>query len=186
MDSGFLLRDIFSLKSDALFVCTFSTKSTFLCCCKGVCDGAGAVIIASESALKKHSLTPLARIVAYHSSGCDPSIMGIGKLQENAFSFIALSRVRLFFCWAFQGVCAVPDLQCQHQTTIPAPLFPPLFILSVSKSRKQVWSHLKQTNKKRTDFLLKFALDSHYCLIMSCFAEEILALSTPFIIYSIA
>ncbi|NWW47638.1 THIM protein, partial [Pedionomus torquatus] len=44
----------------------------------GVCDGAGAVIIASESALKKHSLTPLARIVAYHSSGCDPSIMGIG------------------------------------------------------------------------------------------------------------
>lgn len=49
--------------------------------CKGVCDGAGAVIVASESALKKHSLTPLARVVAYHSSGCDPSIMGIGKLQ---------------------------------------------------------------------------------------------------------
>ncbi|XP_054034955.1 3-ketoacyl-CoA thiolase, mitochondrial [Dryobates pubescens] len=46
----------------------------------GVCDGAGAVIIASEAALKKHSLTPLARIVAYHSSGCDPSIMGIGPV----------------------------------------------------------------------------------------------------------
>ncbi|NWZ72562.1 THIM protein, partial [Acrocephalus arundinaceus] len=46
----------------------------------GVCDGAGAVIIASESALKKHSLTPLARIVAYHSAGCDPSIMGIGPV----------------------------------------------------------------------------------------------------------
>uniref|UniRef100_A0A8C9FIW4 Acetyl-CoA acyltransferase 2 n=1 Tax=Pavo cristatus TaxID=9049 RepID=A0A8C9FIW4_PAVCR len=46
----------------------------------GVCDGAGAVVIASESALKKHSLTPLARIVAYHSSGCDPSIMGIGPV----------------------------------------------------------------------------------------------------------
>lgn len=58
-----------------------STKNAFLSCYKGVCDGAGAVIIASESALKKHSLTPLARIVAYHSSGCDPSIMGIGKLQ---------------------------------------------------------------------------------------------------------
>ncbi|CAI5787816.1 3-ketoacyl-CoA thiolase, mitochondrial [Podarcis lilfordi] len=48
----------------------------------GVCDGAGAVIIASEEALKKHSLTPLARIVAYHASGCDPNIMGIGKLQS--------------------------------------------------------------------------------------------------------
>ncbi|KAJ7427137.1 3-ketoacyl-CoA thiolase, mitochondrial [Willisornis vidua] len=46
----------------------------------GVCDGAGAVILASESALKKHSLTPLARIVAYHSAGCDPSIMGIGPV----------------------------------------------------------------------------------------------------------
>ncbi|KAJ7423029.1 3-ketoacyl-CoA thiolase, mitochondrial [Pitangus sulphuratus] len=46
----------------------------------GVCDGAGAIILASESALKKHSLTPLARVVAYHSSGCDPSIMGIGPV----------------------------------------------------------------------------------------------------------
>ncbi|XP_019373696.1 PREDICTED: 3-ketoacyl-CoA thiolase, mitochondrial isoform X1 [Gavialis gangeticus] len=46
----------------------------------GVCDGAGAVIIASEGALKKHSLTPLARIVAYHASGCDPNIMGIGPV----------------------------------------------------------------------------------------------------------
>lgn len=100
MGSVVLLRDIFSLKCD-FFVCTLSTKSTFLCCYKGVCDGAGAVIIASESALKKHNLTPLARIVAYHSSGCDPSIMGIGKLQENAFSVIALSTVKFFFCWAF-------------------------------------------------------------------------------------
>ncbi|KAJ6662951.1 hypothetical protein lerEdw1_010772, partial [Lerista edwardsae] len=46
----------------------------------GVCDGAGAVIIASEEAVKKHSLTPLARIVAYHSAGCDPNIMGIGPV----------------------------------------------------------------------------------------------------------
>ncbi|XP_025895708.1 3-ketoacyl-CoA thiolase, mitochondrial isoform X2 [Nothoprocta perdicaria] len=46
----------------------------------GVCDGGGAIIIASEAALKKHSLTPLARIVAYHASGCDPNIMGIGPV----------------------------------------------------------------------------------------------------------
>ena len=42
-------------------------------------DGAAAVVIASEDALKEHKLTPLARIVAYHISGCDPSIMGIGE-----------------------------------------------------------------------------------------------------------
>uniref|UniRef100_A0AAY4E1Y2 Uncharacterized protein n=1 Tax=Denticeps clupeoides TaxID=299321 RepID=A0AAY4E1Y2_9TELE len=46
----------------------------------GVSDGAAAVVIASEDALKQHSLTPLARIVSYHSSGCDPSIMGIGPV----------------------------------------------------------------------------------------------------------
>lgn len=46
---------------------------------QGVSDGAAAVVIASEDALKEHKLTPLARIVAYHVSGCDPSIMGIGE-----------------------------------------------------------------------------------------------------------
>ncbi|XP_078204250.1 3-ketoacyl-CoA thiolase, mitochondrial isoform X2 [Callithrix jacchus] len=44
----------------------------------GIADGAGAVIIASENAVKKHNFTPLARIVGYFVAGCDPSIMGIG------------------------------------------------------------------------------------------------------------
>ncbi|KAM6217542.1 3-ketoacyl-CoA thiolase, mitochondrial [Rhynchocyon petersi] len=46
----------------------------------GVSDGAGAVIIASEDAVKKHNFTPLARVVGYFASGCDPSIMGIGPV----------------------------------------------------------------------------------------------------------
>uniref|UniRef100_A0AAQ6AAJ2 Acetyl-CoA acyltransferase 2 n=1 Tax=Amphiprion ocellaris TaxID=80972 RepID=A0AAQ6AAJ2_AMPOC len=46
----------------------------------GVSDGAAAVVIASEDAVKEHKLTPLARVVAYHVSGCDPSIMGIGPV----------------------------------------------------------------------------------------------------------
>ncbi|XP_034257649.1 3-ketoacyl-CoA thiolase, mitochondrial [Pantherophis guttatus] len=46
----------------------------------GVSDGAGAVILASEDAVKKHNLTPLARIVSYHATGCDPNIMGIGPV----------------------------------------------------------------------------------------------------------
>ncbi|TMW66278.1 hypothetical protein Poli38472_004043 [Pythium oligandrum] len=44
----------------------------------GISDGAGAVILASEDAVKKHNLTPLARIVSYQVSGVDPTIMGIG------------------------------------------------------------------------------------------------------------
>lgn len=44
----------------------------------GICDGAGAILIASEEAVKKHNLTPLARIVGYSYVGVDPTIMGIG------------------------------------------------------------------------------------------------------------
>lgn len=46
----------------------------------GISDGAGVVILASEEAVTKHKLTPLARIVAYHASGCEPKIMGIGPV----------------------------------------------------------------------------------------------------------
>ncbi|XP_039278102.1 3-ketoacyl-CoA thiolase, mitochondrial [Nilaparvata lugens] len=44
----------------------------------GICDGAGAVLLASEAALAKHQLTPLARLVGYSVVGVEPSIMGIG------------------------------------------------------------------------------------------------------------
>jgi acetyl-CoA acetyltransferase len=56
-----------------------------------VSDGAGAVIIASEDAVKKHNFTPLARVVSYFASGCDPSIMGIGKFimkQTDSATFL--------------------------------------------------------------------------------------------------
>ncbi|XP_011864233.1 PREDICTED: 3-ketoacyl-CoA thiolase, mitochondrial [Vollenhovia emeryi] len=44
----------------------------------GVCDGASAVILASEEAVKSEGLKPLARLVGYSVVGVDPSIMGIG------------------------------------------------------------------------------------------------------------
>jgi len=46
----------------------------------GICDGGAAVLLASEEALKKYNLTPLARVVSYSSVGVDPSIMGIGPV----------------------------------------------------------------------------------------------------------
>ncbi|MCL4136340.1 UNVERIFIED_CONTAM: hypothetical protein GTU68_019118 [Idotea baltica] len=46
----------------------------------GVCDGAGAVIIASEEACKEHNLTPLARLVGYGIAGVEPTEMGIGPV----------------------------------------------------------------------------------------------------------
>lgn len=44
----------------------------------GICDGAGAVILASEEAVKAEGLKPLARLVGYTVVGVEPSIMGIG------------------------------------------------------------------------------------------------------------
>lgn len=46
----------------------------------GICDGAAAVMIASEEAVKELGLTPLARIVGYGVAGCEPTIMGIGPV----------------------------------------------------------------------------------------------------------
>lgn len=44
----------------------------------GICDGAGAVILASEKAVNELGLKPLARLVAYSIVGVEPTIMGIG------------------------------------------------------------------------------------------------------------
>ena len=41
-------------------------------------DGAGALLIVSERALKQYNLTPLARFVSFGIKGVDPKIMGIG------------------------------------------------------------------------------------------------------------
>jgi acetyl-CoA acyltransferase len=44
-------------------------------------DGAGALILASEKAIRTHGLTPLARFVSFASKGVPPHIMGIGPIE---------------------------------------------------------------------------------------------------------
>lgn len=46
----------------------------------GINDGAAAVVLASEAAVKTHGLTPLARLVAYGHAGVHPAYMGIGPI----------------------------------------------------------------------------------------------------------
>ncbi|MBR9786543.1 MAG: acetyl-CoA C-acetyltransferase [Vibrionaceae bacterium] len=48
----------------------------------GINDGASAIIVASESAVQVHGLTPLAEIVSYAQSGIDPKIMGLGPVES--------------------------------------------------------------------------------------------------------
>ncbi|RYF83707.1 MAG: acetyl-CoA C-acyltransferase [Comamonadaceae bacterium] len=44
-------------------------------------DGAGALILASEKAVKQFGLQPLARFVSFASKGVPPAIMGIGPIE---------------------------------------------------------------------------------------------------------
>ena len=44
-------------------------------------DGAGALILASEKAVKQFNLKPLARFVSFASRGVPPEIMGIGPIE---------------------------------------------------------------------------------------------------------
>jgi len=86
----------------------------------GICDGAGAVILASEEAVKANNLTPLARIVGYGVAGCEPTIMGIGPvpaigamLEKTGVSLGEVDQVEINEAFAAQ------TLACQKQLDIP-------------------------------------------------------------------
>jgi 3-oxoadipyl-CoA thiolase len=48
----------------------------------GVNDGAAALLIASEAAVKQHGLTPIARIIGMAAAGVPPRVMGIGPVPS--------------------------------------------------------------------------------------------------------
>ena len=48
----------------------------------GINDGSAALLIASEEALKRYDLTPMARIVSSAAAGVDPRIMGMGPVPS--------------------------------------------------------------------------------------------------------
>jgi 3-oxoadipyl-CoA thiolase len=48
----------------------------------GVNDGAAALLIASEAAVKRHGLTPVARITGMAAAGVPPRVMGIGPVPS--------------------------------------------------------------------------------------------------------
>jgi 3-oxoadipyl-CoA thiolase len=58
----------------------------------GLNDGAAALLLASEKAIKEHNLTPRARIVSSGVAGVEPRIMGIGPVPA---SHIALKKAGL-------------------------------------------------------------------------------------------
>ena len=53
----------------------------------GICDGAASLVIADAQWAESRGLKPLARIVGWGVSGCDPNIMGIGPAPASRRAF---------------------------------------------------------------------------------------------------
>ena len=80
-------------------------------------DGAGAVLIVSEKALKQYNLTPLARFVSFSIKGVDPKIMGIGPKEAIplALKYAGLKQddlgwIELNEAFAAQALAVIGDL----------------------------------------------------------------------------
>ena len=83
----------------------------------GVNDGAAAMILASEEAVKKHGLKPRARILGMASAGVPPRIMGIGpvpstrKLMEKlGLKITDFDVIELNEAFASQGLAVMRQL----------------------------------------------------------------------------
>lgn len=63
----------------------------------GINDGAAAVVVASKSAATAKGLRPLAKIVSYAMSGCDPAVMGIGPVGAVKKSVSLIFHMKLLF-----------------------------------------------------------------------------------------
>ena len=83
----------------------------------GINDGACAAIVASEQAVKDHSLTPLARILGMATAGLEPRIMGFGPapaskklLARLGLTLAQMDVIELNEAFASQGLAVLRDL----------------------------------------------------------------------------
>ena len=84
----------------------------------GINDGAAALLLASEEAVKLFNLQPLARVASVGVAGVDPSIMGIGPvpasrkaLQRAGLTANDLDLVELNEAFASQSIACIRDLE---------------------------------------------------------------------------
>ena len=80
-------------------------------------DGAGAVVLMSEAAVKRYNLKPLGRFVAYAVAGVPPDVMGIGPvkaipkvLQQAGLSQSQLDWIELNEAFAAQSLAVIREL----------------------------------------------------------------------------
>jgi 3-oxoadipyl-CoA thiolase len=83
----------------------------------GINDGAAAMIIASEEAVKKYNLKPLAKVVSMAIAGVEPAIMGIGPvpatrkaLQRAGLTIDDIDLIEMNEAFASQSLACMREL----------------------------------------------------------------------------
>jgi 3-oxoadipyl-CoA thiolase len=83
----------------------------------GINDGAAAILLASDEAVKKYNLKPIAKVIAMAVAGVDPAIMGIGPvpatqkaLKRASLSIANIDLIELNEAFASQSLACIHDL----------------------------------------------------------------------------
>jgi acetyl-CoA C-acetyltransferase len=92
----------------------------------GINDGAAAVLLATEAAVKDRGLTPLARLVSYGHAGVDPLYMGIGPvpatrkaLERADLTVVDLDVIESNEAFAAQACAVAAELEFDPARTNP-------------------------------------------------------------------
>lgn len=87
----------------------------------GINDSGSATVLASEDAIKKYGLKPLAEIIGFSQHGVDPSIMGIGPvgaiskvLKRTNMALTDMQLIELNEAFAAQSLAVLRDLKKEH------------------------------------------------------------------------
>jgi len=93
----------------------------------GLNDGGSAILLASEAAVAKYGLKPIAEILSYAQAGIDPSVMGLGpvpavaKALSNAnLSLQDIELLELNEAFAAQALGVMKQLCTDHNETLEA------------------------------------------------------------------
>ena len=91
-----------------------------------VSDGAGAVVLVSESYLKKHNLKPLCKFLGFAVAGVPPRIMGIGPieaipkaLKQTGLNINDIDWIELNEAFAAQSIAVINDLKLDQEKVNP-------------------------------------------------------------------
>jgi acetyl-CoA acyltransferase len=89
-------------------------------------DGAAAVLLCSESALKRYNLTPIGKFLGYSVAGVPPEIMGIGPkeaiprvLKQTGLKLDDIGWIELNEAFAAQSLAVIQDVGLDQKIVNP-------------------------------------------------------------------